>query len=454
MLGLWWIANPEDETDNYEPPGPSERLPGDLHEVSGNKFALETIGFLGNHLFQTDGTFGPVSSQSHVNIWGTDRGGKYVSLLNCLKTNSTRRFPHVESGHEDWSVGWHAQGEAWVTPDNKCGSACIRTDDLQAWTLYLQSDKVTVDNANRTAQIDLREETLGTTTVGDVTVSLIRRAHINRQRAWDTHGPNFSVENVVNWKLEGPLTLKEIADEWAEGLEWFARFMTMEPSVISGIDCQLPESDRRALQVALTIPRLPRTDGATKKRTDTGSSPDRYLMTLATFAQHGLDLMSVFNRYWTEVVTGDSYTAMALHLDSQDRLMNRGVDVALLNAIRSIEMLYALKNPGKSVERIGAQEKVNSAIGDAGKIGSQILDAWPALSEVGVLRRDVAHGRARPSSDFGLRCIGGAMSIQWLQRLHLLIAMGVDEPAAHSIIQANQRFMGELELLKAWSAEL
>ena len=454
MLGQWWVANPADETDNYEPPGPSERLPGTLREVSGRKFALETIGFIGNHPFQAGGTLGAVSSQTSVDIWGTDRSGKCVSLLNCLRTNSTLRFPHVESGYEDWRVGWHAQGDAWVTPDEKCHRVWIRTDDLRTWALYERPDNVTLNATRDAAKIDLREETLGTAAVGDVTVSLVRRAHINRQQAWDAHEPHFSVENVVNWKLEGPLILKGIADEWAEGLEWFARFMTMEPSVISGIDCRLLESHRHPLQVALTIPRLPRTDDSTKKRADAGSSPDLYLMTLGTFAQHGIDLMSVFSRYWSEVVTGDSYTAMALHLDSQDRLMNRGTDSALLNAIRSIEAQYAVNNPAKNVEKVAVQEKIDDATYRAGDIGNQILTAWPPLSEAGVLRRDAAHGRARPSSDFGLRCIGGAMSIQWLQRLHLLMAMGINEPAAHTIIRDNQRFMGELELLKQRRAEL
>ena len=454
MLGQWWIANPADETDDYEPPGPSERLPGSLREVPGRKFVLETIGFLGNHPFQTTGTLGAVSSQSSVDIWGTDRDGKCVSLLNCLWTNTKIRFPHVEGGHQDWSVGWHVEGDDWVTPNKKCRRVRIRTDDLQTWALYGRPDNVTLNDTRDAVTIDLREETLGTATVGDLSVALIRSVRINHRHTGDTHEPQFSVANDVNWSVDGLLTTKEVADDWANGLEWFARFMTMEPSVISGIDCSLVGSDNRPRQVALTIPRLPRSHDAPKGRANAGSSPHLYLTTLDAFERHGIDLMTVFGGYWDGVVTGDMYTTMALHLESQDRLMNRGSDSALLNAIRSVEAQHAVNNPNQKETDVSVQDKIDDAIDRAGDIGKQILTAWPALSDAGVLRRHAAHGKTRPSSDFGQKCVGGAMSIQWLQRLHLLTAMGINEPVANTIIKENERFKGQLELLKVWSAEL
>ena len=454
MLGQWWIANPDDATDEYEHPESSQRLPGVLREVPGNKFALETIGFLNDHPFKTGGTLGPASSQSTVDIWGTDRGGRYISLLNCLRTQRTICFPHIEGGHEDWGVGWHVEGDAWVTSDEKCHRAWIRTDDLKDWALYRRPDNVIANDTRDTATIDLREETLGTATVGDLSVSLIRKGSINHLARGDTHGPQFSVANNVNWRVDGTLTLKEVADDWATGIEWFTRFMTMEPSVISGIDCSLADSGKPPRQVALTIPRLPRRHDATQGRAHAGSSPHDYLTTLDAFERHDIDLMTVFVGYWDEVVTRELYTAMALHLESQDRLMNRGSDSALLNAIRSVEAQYAVNNPNQPVEKVPVKDKINDAINRAGGIGSQILAACPTLSNVGALRRDVAHGRGRVSSDFGLKCTAGAVSIQWLQRLHLLIAMGVEEPVANAVIRENGRFSGELELLRTWSAEL
>ena len=454
MLGQWWIANPSDETDDYAPPESSERLPGILREVPGSKFALETIGFLGNDLFQTAGILGSVNSRSSVDIWGTDRGGRCVSLLNCYRARWAIRAPHVEGGNEDWSVGWHVQGGAWVTPNGECSHVQIHTDDLQTWALYRKSDNVTVNDAYDAATIDLREETLGTATVGGLSVSLIRGVRTNHQHPWDIDEPHFSVTNDVNWRVEGTLTLKEVADDWANGLEWFARFMTMEPSVISGIDCSLVGSGHGPRQVALTIPRLPRSHDSPKRRANAGSSPHAYLTTLDAFERHGIDLMTVFVGYWDGVVTGEMYTTMALHLESQDRLMNRGSDGALLNAIRSVEAQYAINNPNQRVEHVPAQNKIDDATKRAGDIGKQILTAWPSLNNAGVLRRYAAHGKTRPSSDFNQKCVGGAMSIQWLQRLHLLIAMGVNEPVATAIIQENERFNRELEILRTWSTAL
>ena len=96
--------------------------------------------------------------------------------------------------------------------------------------------------------------------------------------------------------------------------------------------------------------------------------------------------------------------------------------------------LYAAQNPEVAVRYVPVQKKTNDAVSRAGDIGTQILDVWPELCETGVLRRDAAHGKGRPSAGFGLRCRGGAMALQWIQRLRLLTEIGIDETAAHSIV--------------------
>ena len=173
--------------------------------------------------------------------------------------------------------------------------------------------------------------------------------------------------------------------------------MTMEPSVVSGVDCSFGDSADQRVEVELVARRLQRDDHATQ-RDDDKPSPFDYLTTLRTLQELGVDPMDVLDGYWREVATGDAYMAMALHLESQDRLLSRGSDSALLNAIRSIESLYAAQNPGAAVERVAVQKKVDDAVFSAGDVGTQILDAWPELHKIGKLRRYVAHGRGRPSA--------------------------------------------------------
>ena len=448
MLGEWWIANPTDNTTDYEPPEASARVPGTLQEISSGKFALETIGTIGKDPFQARRSEEPEKTDSQINIWGTDRQGQRFSLLNCLRTN-TKRW----SGHEDWKVGWHAQGNTWVTPDDMCHRVSIRTDDLHAWALHGRPFNIKVNDASGTAEIDLREEALGTATIGEVSVSLVRGIQFNHQGPLDPAERKFPIDNIVCWRVDGPLTLQNVAGQWVNGLEWFSRFMTMRRSVASGVYCSMVVSDNRPHQVTLTIPNLPRRTDSTDEPTGTGLSPDHYLMTLDTFAKHDIELMTIFCRYWSEVVTGANYMTMALHLDSQDRILSQGDDSALLNAIRSVEAHYAATNPCKKVRDVRIREIINDAIGSAGDIGEQIRAAWPSLSEAGVLRRDLAHGRSRPSSDFSLKCLGGAISIQWLQRLHLLKQMGISDHVANSIVRDNPRFAEQLKLLKTWSTE-
>ncbi|MCY4087937.1 MAG: hypothetical protein OXG37_13920 [Actinomycetia bacterium] len=175
---------------------------------------------------------------------------------------------------------------------------------------------------------------------------------------------------------------------------------------------------------------------------------------MGTLQEFGIDPMDVFASYWREVVTGDAYMAMELHLESQDRLLSRGSDSALLNAVRSVEALYAAQHPGAKLGKHRAQKAVNDAVSRAGDIGRQIRDAWPELRRIGKLRNDVAHGRSRPSDRFDLRCHGGAMALQWIQRARLLAELGLDGPTAQSIVSSNFQYRQDLRNLQYLNNEL
>ena len=452
MLGEWWVANPTMAMEAYEPPDPADRVPGTLQEVARGQFVLETIGFLGDQPFMAGG-LAVVSDRSRPEIWGTDRVGTCYSLFDTLRSSWSQRPSHVSEGHEDWRVGWLAKGNAWVTSDEECSSAGIRIDDLHRWALYRGPDNVEFDHATDRAMIDLRDETLGTKMIGDTSVSLVRGSRARFGGPEQDPEGHFSFANVVYWNVEGPVTLRAVVEEWIGHFESFVRFMTMEPSVVSGIDCSLSDGDNQRLEVELIAPRLPRDDQATNRETKQ-SSPFKYLTTLRTLQELGIDPMDVIAGYWQEIATGDAYMAMRLHLESQDRLLSRGSDGGLLNAIRSVESLYAAQNPGVKVEDVSVRDKIDDAVSSAGDVGTQILEAWPELRKIGKLRREVAHGKGRPSAGFGLRCLGGAMALQWIQRLRLLTELGIGHTAARSIVLNNFQYPRDLQTLQNWSAQL
>ena len=452
LLGEWWIANPSETTDVYEPPDPAERVPGALREVARDKFVLETIGFLGELPSMAGGPV-VVSDRSLSEIWGSDRNGTRYSLFDTLRSNTTRRLSHMSDGHEDWYIGWLAKGKAWVTSEEECTSLRIRIDDLHKWALHRGPDNVDVGNMMDKVMIDLRDETMGMSIIGDTSVSLVRDPRARFGFPGQDTEEHFSFANIVYWNVEGPVRLREVVEKWIGPFESFIRFMTMEPSVVNGIECSLSDGDNQRDEVELVVPRLPRADQTTSRESKE-NSPLNYLATVRTLQELGINPMDVFAGYWRKVATGDAYMAMALHLESQDRLLSRGSDAALLNAIRSVESLYAATNPGVSVKDVSVQEKVDDAVSYAGDVGTQILNAWPELCKVAVLRREVAHGKGRPSAGFGVRCRGGAMALQWIQRLRLLAECGIDQTAARSIVLNNFRYPWDLQTLQNWSTGL
>ena len=199
LLGEWWVANPTDAAEAYEPPDPAERAPGTLREVGHGQFALETIGFLGDHPFMA-GDLSDEPDKSRPEIWGTDRDSTCYSLFENLRSNTTWNSGHVSEGHEDWRVGWLAKGNAWVTSSEECDSAQIQIDDLRAWALHRRPSNVELDDARDTATIDLRKETLGTTMISNTAVSLVRGSDALFGSPDQDPEQHFSYANVVYWK--------------------------------------------------------------------------------------------------------------------------------------------------------------------------------------------------------------------------------------------------------------
>ncbi len=277
MLGEWWIANPSDDDSEYESPGPTERVPGTLREIAQGEFALETIGFLSDAWSPSRDNSDSGDGSARTHIWGEGRDERYVSLLDCFRKNRTMKLPSVAGGHEDWAVGWLAKGDAWATPDDQCTCSWLRASELRSWALDGRPEGAVSIDFGKSATVDLQEETLGTARVGDVDVSLVRRADMPHQGGPDAQESIFTVNDPVSWKLEGLLTLRNIAEHWSGCVEGFVRFMTMTPSVINRVECQLAESDLMPLMVDVSLPRLPRDIAPASEATRTISRPREFL---------------------------------------------------------------------------------------------------------------------------------------------------------------------------------
>ena len=325
--------------------------------------------------------------------------------------------------------------------------------DLHQWALYPQPNNVEFDSSMKTVTVDLRERTLLTSMIDDTNVSLVSGLDATFNPTGADPERNVTFTTAVCWKLEGPVSLRSIVEEWTGHFESFARFMTMRPSVVSRIDCHLEGSGVERLDVGVITPRIPRPDEGPDQDAD-NPSPHKYLTKLQALEKFGIDPADMLGAYWQNVATGDAYMAMDLHLESQDRLLNNSNDGALLNAIRSVESLYAAQHPGVKVDHLAVQVPINAAVSSAGEIGAEIREAWPGLAELGKLRRDAAHGKGRPHASFALRCVGGAIALRWIQRVCLLVQMGIGDSVARSIVAENFQYPWDLRTLRAWSTEL
>ena len=94
------------------------------------------------------------------------------------------------------------------------------------------------------------------------------------------------------------MKLRALVKDWIGHFESFIRFMTMEPSVVSGIDCHLGDTDGNRLDVELVAPGL-RRDGKADR-----PAPHKYLTTLSTLHQRGIDPMEVLAGFWQQVADG------------------------------------------------------------------------------------------------------------------------------------------------------
>ncbi len=176
LLGEWWVANPTEGAETYEPPDRADRVPGTLREDTPGEFVLETIGFLGDRPLMLGGSDAS-GEGSAPDIWGTDRDANCYSLIDNFQTHSSQMFGHVSDGHEDWSVGWLTKGKAWATSETECDSVRIQVDDLHAWTQYRRSGHIELDDDRHAARVDLRPEAIGSKEVGGATVSLVRNSY-------------------------------------------------------------------------------------------------------------------------------------------------------------------------------------------------------------------------------------------------------------------------------------
>ena len=104
LLGEWWVANPTDTREAYEPPDPAERVPGALREIAHGEFVLETIGFLGDRPPMAGGPTLALG-RSRFEIWGTDRDARCYSLFDNLRSASMWSPGHVSDGYETGESG-------------------------------------------------------------------------------------------------------------------------------------------------------------------------------------------------------------------------------------------------------------------------------------------------------------------------------------------------------------
>ncbi|MDE0497921.1 MAG: hypothetical protein OXH86_11255 [Acidimicrobiaceae bacterium] len=451
-LGQWKIASstvqavPE-ESSKHEP-----MIPGLLRRVAPQEMQLEVIGFLDGdgqgNLQDTTST----SDERLPHIWGTDRTGNLVSLLDCRWKAKQQKSPHLAGGYEDWWIGWAASGEDWVTPSAECVRASIYIDDLRTFALYRHQDGVSFSESRDKVEVSLDDEILLSAAVGCIDIELVRSPALNYGISSVPREQVLTVDNKVYWAVSGTLDLESIRQKWVNGLERFARLVTMRASIVTDVHCVLDREDPRRRSLSLWLPRLPRPDRAPLTRQER-RNPSEFLATLHSLVQYGCDPATLLCRYFELFESGAADLAMWFHLESQDRLLGASVNEAYLNSVRSIESLFAHVHSGENNVDVHLRRKLKWAVSEASEIGTTIVDAWPlddAFSDWISLRNEVAHGNPTLSTGLNVKCLASATALQWIQRSVFLLRLGVSEEAVAALIRDGASFRQDLESLGHW----
>ena len=468
MLGTFW------------PPGfvpgpvlqqiPEEAVAGQFTRRNEGRWQLALIGSLlpSDHSSQHDPNE-PVPNYDV--IFGASRNSTCLSLFGAWRS-SYSLFSALQD-RETWDVGWYAEGDGWIEPDDEVHSIAVEYDLLSDWGWPQHQP---------THGYSHQDQTFSVPPTKTITIEALD-AQIDFRFGWDqtlaSHQYLARAQSLIT--IHDRLPLSKVRDKWVAPIQVLLEFLTLHYVHVKKVVVRPSDIDAR-VQIHYDVHKPSDLDD----RSDQGVHPNKMLATRSHLASRGIELDQLFRNYFALIGNVDHEFALWFLKESHQRLIDRTVDTSLLNAFRALERYHdvAINDTAIPQEdhdaRVAAivdntpdehREWARDRLSGANKKGlrrqldevctrscgteAKILSAWPGFFDSIVnLRSKVAHGIPETSDEAALRYLSAARGLQWILRHAYLRELGLADSDAAATVSTCLAFEQDLGRLKDWRSQL
>ena len=468
MLGTFWLPAAVDGTTPERLP--DDRVAGQFEAGNGRPWNLELLG----SLLPSDDPARTNPNEAVPNydvIFGASNNHTCLSLFDAWRSS----FSLFAALHdkETWSIGWYAEGKAWMEPEDRVDSITIEYDLLSDWGW---------PNHHIGGGYDHSEQTFHVPQTQDVTAE-INGARVVLHFGWHQNiaSHQYVARTQASIEIRDSVSLTKVRDEWVFPLKVLLEFLTLHYVDVKRVVAKPSDLDAQ-VEIHYDVHKPPDLD----KRSDTGVHPIKMLATREHLLKRGIDLETLLHNYFALTNIDNHEFALWFLKESAQRLIDKTVDTSLLNAFRALERYHEtalegtaipeddhaarvttivdgspeehkqwVKNQLSGANRKGLGRQVREVCERSSKTASKISEVWPSFFDSAVsLRAKVAHGIPDASGDGALRFLASATGLRWILRHVYLRELGLSDHDAAETIAQCLAFQQELSLLKDWYRQL
>ena len=467
MIGLWWLPSESDEAENYRLP--DHNVPGEFADSGGSPWTLTTIGSLGSaerHVLLS--AVGGSPAEEDV-IWGTDSGGRSLSLFDTVRFSTNFQSANPKGGTEQWSVLWYTSGSnLWVGPSTMIDLISVRFDILEDWA---------VDDDGSTHSFEVKADSLSFPTQTSFSASMdgatltLKSGHVV-----EPVSGSYKVCRFAKFDISDLVPLDRVSSKWIAPLSLLLDLLGRTMVRVVSITVR-PEGHRWPLDLHVNLYHQ-----STKEREP--RQPPGMLATRVSLAQANLDFATLMKNFFQLYDSDRHRLALRYLTQSQTRFFDTTVDSELLGVCKALEQYHMEVIGGTTMpkdayrrvvsaavkaspsdwqqwinERLSGSNykslrtRLNDVVERAGDTGKRIQEVWPDFCRDVVCYRNLSvHGGRSARENLGSQFLVASTGVRWLLRHVYLMELGMSDADTGRLIQENPVFEQRMRLIGSTTA--
>ena len=350
IIGSWWLPPGSDEESDHQ--GPDDTVAGVFMLDESRPWRLTTIGNVDPdkpiHLFQQE-----IGLPERRAIWGAGSEGDSCSLLDPQPAGQVLQSTNPLQGTEHWSVQWFASSRGfWVTSQNTAEGVLIRFNRIEDWVVDPAANSRAYSPTRRV--LKLPDNLTYSSEVQGSNLDLIVDSSM------DTDQRSFEARRRTTLKMDTPLRLEDVLENWLTPLRLLMDIVTGIPTTTNEILFEHAASSRRLHNLHYDIP-IP----AWQPRQKLGSLG--FVAPLHVLRNFGLDFSALISNFFNLYESPTHRTALTHFSRSQSRIIDQSNDAELLNALRAIEQYHSEVMESRTIPKAelkGRIQAVKDAVSD------------------------------------------------------------------------------------------